>query len=94
VLNLFIIFDEEVIEMTAEEILREVEKLDKTEKEKFYFKVMEGYFKAMMADQKFMEEAFNCMASYLNKMKDMGLDVNAVLMEMETGLGVKKAKAA
>ena len=81
--------------MTAEDILKEVNGLNSAEREKFYLKAMDGYFKSMMNNQKFMEEAFNCMASYLNKMKDMGLDVNSVLMEMEAGIGMaKKAKAA
>lgn len=80
--------------MTAEDILKQVEGLNSAEREKFYMKVMDGYFKAMMGNQKFMEEAFNCMASYLFKMKEMGLNVNAILMEMEAGLGMKKAAAA
>lgn len=80
--------------MTAEDILKQVEGLNSAEREKFYMKVMDGYFKEMMGNQKFMEEAFNCMASYLFKMKEMGLNVNAILMEMEAGLGMKKAAAA
>lgn len=80
--------------MTAEDILKEVNGLNSAEREKFYLKVMDGYFKSMMNNQKFMEEAFNCMASYLNKMKDMGLNVESVFNEMEAGLGMKKAAAA
>lgn len=80
--------------MTAEDIMKEVNSLNSAEREKFYLKVMDGYFNSMMNNQKFMEEAFNCMASYLNKMKDMGLNVESVLNEMEAGLGMKKAAAA
>ena len=80
--------------MTAEELLSEVKALTRSEKEKFYYKVMDGFYDTMMSNPKFMEEAFHCMASYLNKMKDMGLDANAIISEMEAGLGMKKAKAA
>lgn len=80
--------------MTAEDILKEVYSLNSAERERFYLKVMDGYFKSMMSNQKFMEEAFNCMASYLNEMKKMGLNAESVLAEMEAGLGTKKAAAA
>lgn len=80
--------------MTADDLLKEVYSLNSAEREKFYLNVMEGYFKSMMSNQKFMEEAFNCMASYLSEMKKMGLDVNSILTEMEAGLGMKNVVAA
>lgn len=80
--------------MTAEDILGELKGLSKAEKEKFYFKVMDGFYDTMMSNQKFMEEAFHCMASYLVKMKEMGLDVNSVIREMEVGIGMAKKAAA
>lgn len=80
--------------MTTDDILEEVETLSSQEKEKFYIKVMDNYFKAMMGNQKFMEEAFHCMADYLIRMKTMGLDVESILADMEAGIGMRKAKAA
>lgn len=80
--------------MTADDIMKQVDSLNSAEKERFYMKVMDGYFKEMMNNQKFMEEAFHCMAGYLIKMKEMGLNVNAILADMEAGVGMKKAKAA
>ncbi len=80
--------------MTVDDIMKHVDSLNSAEKERFYMKVMDGYFKEMMNNQKFMEEAFHCMADYLIKMKEMGLNVNAILADMEVGVGMKKAKAA
>lgn len=80
--------------MTTENILEEVEALSSAEKEKLYLKIMDGYFRAMMNNHKFMEEAFHCMADYILRMKTMGLDVESILAEMEAGVGMRKAAAA
>lgn len=77
--------------MTAEDILKQVEALDTAEKEKFYGKVMEGYFKAMMSNRDFMEKSFHGMTHYLVAMKDMGIDVSTILSSMEEEVGLRKA---
>ncbi len=79
--------------MTAQDILKQVEGLNSAEKEKFYLEVMEGYFKSMMSNQRFMEGAFHKMGDYLVHMKEMGLDVNSVLNDMEAGIGMAKKAA-
>lgn len=77
--------------MTAQEILKQVETLDTSEKEMFYGMVMEGYFKAMMNNRDFMEKSFHGMTSYLVAMKDMGMDVSTILSSMEEEVGLRKA---
>lgn len=80
--------------MSIDDILAEIRDLTPKDKETFYLKVMDDYFKTMMSNQKFMEEAFHCMSDYLVRMKTMGLDAEGILSDMSAGIGMGKAKAA
>lgn len=77
--------------MKTKEVLKAISEMPQKEREDFYLKMMEGFFKEMVENKGFMDKAFGAMEEYLTKMQKMGIDVKPVLLEMETHAGMKKA---